>query len=176
MRSWRTIAVALGWLAATACAFDASAPGLGTGAPDASVGGPDRPADPVEGGDDPIDDPPSACIDDDSDGFAVVGQPDAECGELDCNDGNPNVFPGQVGAFTVPDAVMGFDYNCDGVEQKLVQEDVGGPCEAGLFSCNGTGWVDAEPDCGQVGVWHRCEAGLFSCREEERVEVLMPCN
>lgn len=162
---------AIAWLTFAAlvasCAFDES----GGTSFDPDGGTTPAPADP-DGGSQP--EPP--CADADADGFFIAIEAGAACGPADCNDDNALVFPGQSGAFTEADPATGFDYDCDGVETRLVDHEVGGDCRAGLFSCDGTGWVDREPACGELADWHRCRVGFLSCREEERLTVIMPCR
>lgn len=164
-------------LIASGCAFDTSgsheaAVDSGTPLSDAAA------VDASNGGDgsDWLADATPGCVDEDDDGFYRAIAPGALCGPADCDDADEDVYPGQTGAFTAPKSSGDFDYNCDGVEQKLSDTRVGGGCHADIFGpCEGTGWIDAVPDCGEAGTWHRCESGLFTCDETERVDAVMPC-
>jgi hypothetical protein len=77
-----------------------------------------------------------AC-DGDGDGALLFGP--GCCGSVgrcDCDDNDANVFPGQTMSFSVPrsSAPPGseFDYDCDGVEEKLYPNDSDG---CGLLNC-----------------------------------------
>ncbi|RMH40397.1 MAG: hypothetical protein D6689_13995 [Deltaproteobacteria bacterium] len=175
----RSAAVCAIAVAAAACAFDPSgaadpadasrSDAVDAAPPDASG------ADPDASGPDADAEPP--CRDGDGDGFLAPSRPGEVCDPVDCDDEDARVHPGQTGAFTSPKRSGDFDYNCDGVEEPVVDTTLGGPCEQPVFGpCGGTGWLDAVPSCGQVGTWHRCEAGLFSCDETERAEAIMPCR
>jgi len=165
------------WVLASACVFDTTAPPSSQDAPSVDAAPAPAPPDIDAAPDGPGTEPPlPACLDDDGDGYFVPTRPESACGPVDCNDFSADVFPGQVGAFVEPNEISGFDYNCDGVETRLVEHPEGGRCRLEFFSCEGSGWAAGEPACGQSGVWHRCEAGFFSCNETDRVTVTMPCN
>lgn len=152
------------------CSFDASGSlsGSAGGGADASASGDARSA--------PAPDAAPPCADTDGDGFFVPRDADADCGPLDCDDTDRRVRPDQTGAFTTPTASGNFDYDCDGDETPLADTERGGDCRQEIFGpCEGTGWLDQVPACGETGTWHRCEASLLSCDETERVTATMPC-
>lgn len=173
-----------GILLLAGCAFDTSA---GVESTDASITKPSEDAmvDALPAADADVEVPdawqrPDAspgCVDGDGDGALKSIEPGAACEPADCDDDDELVFPGQTGAFTVPKASGDFDYNCDGVEQKLADTTLGGGCHQEIFGpCEGTGWLGSVPECGEPGTWHKCESGLFSCDETERIDAVMPCN
>lgn len=171
----RAIALAFALGLAPGCAFDASGSGLGERFRDGSTPGADSSdgpgADAASGADAPV------CSDGDGDGFLSPNLPGAVCDPADCDDSDENVHPGQSGAFTTPKSSGDFDYNCDGVDEKLSDTRRGGGCRQDIFGpCEGTGWIDVVPECGQMGTWHRCEDTLFGCDEAEVVDAVMPCH
>lgn len=75
----------------------------------------------------------------------------------DCDDNNPNVFPGQTAFFASPRANGSFDYDCDGKETpRDTQSERGchrvGNSPAGNCVAH-TGWAGGVPNCGQAGAW-----------------------
>ena len=58
---------------------------------------------------------PALEIDEDGDGFM---------GCVDCDDTDPDAFPGQTTWFTSPSEGGSFDYNCDGVEEHEISADL----------------------------------------------------
>ncbi|WP_242120927.1 putative metal-binding motif-containing protein [Aestuariivivens sediminicola] len=70
--------------------------------------------------------------------------------EIDCYD-EPNgglIYPGSTTSRTVPYGDGSFDYNCDGVETKIYQDNVVSPI-LGFQQ----GWVGTIPECGETGIW-----------------------
>lgn len=71
--------------------------------------------------------------------------------KTDCDDGDSNVRPNQTGYFPTPNARVGFDYNCDGAEQKYYPEYDGSSCQfcyvdrAGT-ACNSSGTCSTASD------------------------------
>jgi hypothetical protein len=170
---WLALAAGL----AGACAFDpAGRVPAGEEGGDGAPGGADAggPAAPDAVGPDAA---APACVDGDGDGFMAANMPGAVCDPADCDDADDRVYPGQTGAFTTPKASGGFDYDCNGVEEKLSDTTLGEGCHEDIFGpCLGTGWLGAVPACGQAGTWHRCEDTLFGCDEAEKVDAVMPCR
>jgi len=118
---------------------------------------------------------PAPCVDGDLDGFMVVNLEGSECGQvLDCDDAEPNAFPGQSIFFDLPRASGGFDYDCNGSEEKFDTE-AGGTCQTDWWTCTGTGWDQGVPACGELGNWHRCEDS-GGCNETESMTIRMPCR
>lgn len=123
----------------------------------------------------PIDAPPEPCLDSDMDGFMIVNVDGATCGpELDCDDAEPNAFPGQIDFFDVPAASGGFDYDCNGVEEPQ-DTTQGGTCESDWWECIGSGWNGDVPACGVEGTWHTCE-DVNGCTETSSFATRMPCR
>lgn len=109
------------------------------------------------------------------DGHAYV---DSGNVQLDCDDADPEVHPGQRKFFTVPRKNLGgFDYDCDGVETQqygaggnlrvcTVCEDLGDFCGVALgFTNEPCNQVPAAftnlavaPACGTTGTLRRCKA------------------
>lgn len=178
----RSYLLLLGALCASACQFDES--GLravydsGTVSPvaDSSV----QPL--ADAGDTSADAPPppdaslAPCVDSDGDTFLVVNLPGAECpGPLDCDDTDPDAYPGQESYYDHQRASGGYDYDCDGNETRL-NTTAGGNCRWDWWSCVGTGWVGGVPTCGNVGSWHSCEDVGGDCQETSSVTAMMACR
>ena len=169
----------LGAVALASCSFDRTgagdeqSPATADAAQEDPADASTNPADATE-----FDAPPMPlCKDDDGDGFMFPRIAGADCGVLDCNDSDELVNPDQDGAFTTPNTDGDFDYNCDGVETKLADTSQGEDCNRPPFgSCEGTGWLEGVPGCGESGVYHRCDSDIFSCFEAEQLAFVMPCN
>ena len=98
--------------------------------------------------------------------------------QLDCHDGNADVHPAQTDSFAAPYTTIynqsSFDYNCDGVEEKDLDQLGECMCDSNLDSDNAdecvsiaalavlgqgdcglkggqVGWLDAVPNCGGTG-------------------------
>jgi len=116
------------------------------------------------------------CIDLDGDTFLVVNQEGATCpGPLDCDDSDPDAYPGQESHYDHERMSGGYDYNCDGSE-TIFDGTSGGNCREEWWECLGTGWVNGVPMCGQVGTWHLCEDLGGGCTETSRVDTNMLCQ
>ena len=107
----------------------------------------------------------------------------ATCGAYDCLDENPFVFAGQTSWFPAPYNPGGqkadrFDFNCDGVEEKLDENlsthvccgTVGGPCLVLTGpGCDPPGWDTATvaevPACGEIADYRTCEMVNLACIE-----------
>ena len=69
------------------------------------------------------------CTDNDGDGFAVEGDTCGNaCGPVDCDDANPDVFPGAAEGPTGPTCSDGLDNDCDGL---IDMNDTG--CDSGTW-------------------------------------------
>lgn len=98
-----------------------------------------------------------ALPDDDGDGFDAG---------LDCDDDDPNTFPGQTAFFTMARGDGSFDYDCNGEDE--VELDVVGECNpTGAFACaTVVGWAGAVPECGDLGGWSvSCQGCGAGCCE-----------
>jgi hypothetical protein len=92
-----------------------------------------------------------------------------QCGGDDCDDDDPEVFPGQTEFFSTPanDAVIGYDYDCsDEIERPGSQ--VALVCDAvSLTKCDDyQGFLGDVPACGATGSWGTCLQGTLSCQED----------
>ncbi|MCA9628754.1 MAG: hypothetical protein KC766_13845 [Myxococcales bacterium] len=106
--------------------------------------------------------PSSGCthafIDNDADGFSpnvckAGGSHSGKGG--DCNDGDPNAYPGQKAWFTTPMVGGGWDYDCS------LTTDMRYPSAYSSSTCNG--WTSAVPACGQTGSYYRGAKLISSC-------------
>jgi len=141
--------------------IDAISPGDGAGGGDAAV---------------PVDASLEPCVDSDNDTFLIVNIAGANCpGPLDCDDTDPNAYPGQESYYDQERASGGFDYNCDGSE-TLIDSREGSDCHWDWWDCVGTGWVQGIPMCGNVGTWHECSSDGVDCVESSRVMANMLCH
>lgn len=85
----------------------------------------------------------------DGDGFAE---------DVDCDDTDLSVFPGQTSFFLTANVNVGFDYNCDGL---IEQNPMLGLCTAsGVTDC----WQEPVPLCGQTGKRGDGQFVQVSCR------------
>ncbi len=88
--------------------------------------------------------PPVFCTDNDKDGYAAEG---GECGPVDCNDNNENIFPGAT------KICNGLDNDCDGV----VDNGEDALCDDGL-------WCNGQETCGGTS---GCQAGTpVNCSDD----------
>jgi hypothetical protein len=86
----------------------------------------------------------------------------------DCDDADPNAYPGQTGFFSVMTKGKGnFDYNCDSTEEKEINQLVS--CVRVGSDCQGHGWQQgAIPGCGVQGVFITCKpSGPTSCSHDQ---------
>ena len=79
----------------------------------------------------------------------------------DCDDGQREVFTGQKTYFDTPTRKGGFDYDCDGEEQPEYPSLA--ECRAAGAGCEGDGWRDVVPACGQEATLMRCEKTGQKC-------------
>ena len=94
-------------------------------------------------------------VDADADGTSAV---------LDCDDADPDTFPGQTAWFTSPRADGSYDYDCDGIEEFEYPDLSSWP---GVVTCPATGgdvytvgWLDnAAGPCSPSGVVGVCDCG-----------------
>lgn len=87
----------------------------------------------------------------------------------DCNDQNPDVFPGQTKYFTSPYAASSsassFDYDCSGTETAapgFVLGNCGPQCVPGYQKTARTG-VGVDPGCGSTAYYGCTSAGPVAC-------------
>jgi hypothetical protein len=85
----------------------------------------------------------------------------------DCDDADPNAYPGQTGFFSVATKGKGnFDYNCDKTEEKEVNQIVN--CVRVGSDCQGHGWQGSIPGCGVQAVFITCKpSGPTSCSHDQ---------
>ena len=86
----------------------------------------------------------------------------------DCDDGDGNAKPGQLGFFDVPSVSRRtYDYNCDGVLAKETPDALGATCKfckggASLFSCGEPGYTcTADGQRAGLGCGITCGTGAF---------------
>lgn len=98
----------------------------------------------------------SGALDDDQDGYCdgnTCADPNALPG--DCDDTQPDVFPGQTAYFDVPypvSAGWSFDYDCDGITVQEVSDAYRCNGNGGGLACpHQDGWNYGVPSCGQTG-------------------------
>jgi hypothetical protein len=157
-----------------ACRFDEAGPSTAAPIERPDAAPPGAPPDAAPIIDAPPPDAERGCRDRDGDGFmSSVGG--AECGELDCDDGDPRAFPGQEDAFTDPRSDGSFDFDCDGGE-TMSAAFAGQDCYWDWGECRGSGWTSEMPECGEVGVWHWCEDNGWDCVETSSFDAAMPCR
>jgi hypothetical protein len=76
----------------------------------------------------------------------------------DCCDTDEDVNPGESWYRSWQHLCGGYDYNCDGVEEKY--DDSYASCQwayrTGSWQCIGIGWGGSIPDCGESGTYHHC--------------------
>ncbi len=93
--------------------------------------------------------PEPVCTDDDGDGYAIEG---GDCGPVDCDDTDSNVYPGAI------ELCNGVDDDCDGViDEDLTRSCGSGDC-AGTETCTDGVWGDCstkDEDCGTCAL---CDA------------------
>lgn len=144
--------------------------------------GPDGASAPTDAGPPPLPCVPGASVyrDSDGDGYGS-GVPlrlscppgfrySAETG--DCNDGNPDVHPGQTRFFGTPyeadDGSSSFDYDCSGAEDGNGRQAVLGTCGLlGAAFCQGEGYAPSNARFGAFGINTACGSTLVQeCRAE----------
>ena len=74
------------------------------------------------------------CTDEDEDGFAVEG---GECGDVDCDDADPLVYPGYIESQGMGNCADGKDNDCDGLMDALDPDCGAGPCKASIIPTSG---------------------------------------
>jgi len=93
--------------------------------------------------------------------------------KTDCCDSDANVRPTQAAYFSSASQCGGFDYDCNGVEQKELT--VTGKC-SGLLCDYTAGWSGSVPACGQTGNWlNGCKTGFFTC-DEQKISKTQMCR
>jgi len=114
----------------------------------------------------------------DGDGYGSSGsisaclcpQSGSSSNDLDCDDATSPAHPGQASFFTLPRAGGGFDYNCNGVEEKQFDE-IATVCSI-INECSSFGWVSVAPDCGQAGTFRTCQQLTFNtCKTTNTTQV-----
>jgi hypothetical protein len=76
----------------------------------------------------------------------------------DCDDDDPDVFPGQTKYFDQPRTGTStpYDYNCDGVPTKERVINCGVVCSLGVEGFNSNAIA-----CGATGSWGHCKSGVL---------------
>lgn len=96
----------------------------------------------------------TCCKDNDGDGVS-------EC-QGDCDDNDRQVSPRQDAYFASPRKKGGFDYNCNGKEEKRFSAQATS-CTRHGGTCQGEGWQGSVPDCGKDGTWQTCSRSGRDC-------------
>ncbi len=92
--------------------------------------------------------------------------------ERDCNDEAGEVRPNQERFFDVPSSPTGWDYNCDGVDEREYEVTIPFSCSP---DCSGRWWSSTQaPDCGETGDLVSCFL-LDSCQTNSQV-MRQPCH
>jgi hypothetical protein len=120
----------------------------------------------------------------DADRFGDPGTETVGCAEAtgyvkdgtDCNDQDGDVRPDQRKFFTViAENGKGYDYNCDGREEREVDGAV--DCAAAAPGCKpSSGWKGSVPACGQPGVLVKCEKKGNDCLESAGESKTQACR
>ena len=119
---------------------------------------------------------PSEC-DKDGDGHKAKGK----CGGDDCDDEDPDVYPGQTAFFDVKNKRGNFDYDCDGQETPDPKQNIALNCGGmNVMNCEEKkeGFLDGMPKCGESGPWGTCTtAGMPpTCRSSVAAHPLLRCR
>jgi hypothetical protein len=103
------------------------------------------------------------CVDADKDGVTPCAG--------DCDDADPNAYPGQTGFFSSPTkGKSNYDYNCDTIEEMEGAQLVN--CVRVGTDCQGDGWQGSIPGCGVQGVFIQCRAsGQTSCSHDQSQKI-----
>ncbi|HMV69136.1 MAG TPA: hypothetical protein PKA64_19980 [Myxococcota bacterium] len=99
-------------------------------------------------------------LDDDGDGFCEGARcHSAQAQPGDCDDTNPDVFPGQTAWFEMPyrgaNGLATFDYDCDGQEAQETTRTYRCSPSPNFVFCQSSrdGWDLGVPACGEEGTW-----------------------
>lgn len=122
---------------------------------------------------------PQTCYRDaDSDGFGASDQSVQAClpppgyvtVDGDCDDKQVDVHPGQTAFFKLPIGLsLGFDYNCDGIEQREHPDKAS--CKRVGTGCEGDGWSLYIPVCGLGGLFVTCWPAGAGCSKSYGLRV-----
>jgi len=101
------------------------------------------------------------------------------CGGKDCADDDADVKPGQSTYMLKPskNAKIGFDFDCSGSADREHTQAV--KCLGlALTSCDTVtqGFLEALPECGQVGEWGTCKKGTLTCEKDVLQSKTMACK
>jgi hypothetical protein len=115
----------------------------------------------------------SECVDLDGDGDGHAARSSGLACADDCNDDNPDVFPGQSKWFSFHADISDFDWDCNGVEEKRFVTRA--KCELSGGACAfAEGWADAVPSCGVTADWitacSKLPSGACGATVERRVQ------
>jgi hypothetical protein len=104
----------------------------------------------------------AACCDCDGDKHDATG---GNCGGDDCDDSDPEVFPGQTKYFDKPAKNGTFDYDCSGsTEQEFTSTITCLP-----VACpNQDGYFGVAPACGVAADWGNCTGTLCTANVKEK--------
>jgi hypothetical protein len=112
------------------------------------------------------------CCDCDGDGFDGP-----QCGGDDCDDSDSRVFPGQELYFATETIGGGFDYDCDGSEEKEhTQATRCNLLDLGDCTTQPEGFLDPLPACGAPGEYGVCKSDLVGCSKDVQSLRTMRCR
>jgi hypothetical protein len=99
----------------------------------------------------------------DGDGFQPSGAAPGCPKPFDCDDANPDAFPGQSKYFSFASDGAEFDYNCDGTAER--RWNALATCTKIMGGCSVVeGWGGGVPACGVTGKWvTACHVESGSC-------------
>lgn len=100
----------------------------------------------------------ACCADQDADQVSTCGG--------DCDDGDPDAHPGQLGFFAIPSKGTGsYDFDCDQVVELELAALEG--CTRVGAGCIGHGWQTTVPGCGGSGTFVTCKpSGRSMCSHD----------
>ncbi len=105
--------------------------------------------------------PPCDC---DGDGYDKLGCVQDGGTPDDCDDTDPDAFPGQLGWFhEMRNDGAGFDYNCDGQEEREFSEITCGGLSNLLCLQQAVGFHQPAQPCGQPGSYGQCKWQGLGC-------------
>lgn len=120
--------------------------------------------------------------DSDDDGHGDGRSPKSVCagsltgyvgGDGDCDDADPDAFPGQTDFFERPTlGTRTFDFDCDGAASPEHPEL--SACRKEPPDCGGQGWQDSVPACGETGIFVDCDKG--NCDPLPPTEAVQRCR
>lgn len=107
------------------------------------------------------------CADGDGDGQSTC--------QGDCDDGDDRAFLGQEGYFTTPRDDGSFDFDCNDIEEMIIDKVHDCP-----RTCPDAGWVSRVPQCGEEGKVLQCRLSIIGpnlrCQTGEAQDTTQACR